>query len=112
MTDTDDRDRYSILSFSLDSKLHENLKIRLYYDQLRTQSHFFRMCVEAYLEQDELFMRFFDDAKIRTKVQSKTRAGRSRHLREKGNKLMEELALSEEEVQNIFDILEEDLPEL
>jgi hypothetical protein len=112
MTDTDDRDRYSILSFSLDSKLHENLKIRLYYDQLRTQSQFFRMCVEAYLEQDELFMRFFDDAKIRTNVQSKTRANRSRDLRKKGNKLMEELALSEDEVQNIFDILEEDLPEL
>jgi len=45
-------------------------------------------------------------------VQSKTRAHKSRKLREKGNKLMEELALTDDEVQNIFDILEEDLPEL
>jgi hypothetical protein len=57
-------------------------------------------------------MEFLDDYKINKKVQSKTRAHKSRKLREKGNKLMEELALTDDEVQNIFDILEEDLPEL
>jgi hypothetical protein len=57
-------------------------------------------------------MEFLDDYKINKKVQSKVRAHKSRKLREKGNKLMEELALTDDEVQNIFDILEEDLPEL
>ena len=103
---------HSKLTFFLDSKLHENLKIRLYYDQIKTQSEFFRYCVESYLEQNSLFMEFLDDYKMNKKVQSKTRSLKSRKLRQNGNKLMEELALTNDEVQNIFDILEEDLPEL
>ena len=103
---------HSKLTFFLDSKLHENLKIRLYYDQLNSQSEFFRMCTESYLEQDRLFMEFLENYKINKKVQSKNRMKKSRKLREKGSKLLEELALTEEDVQNIFDILEEDLPEL
>ena len=102
----------SKLTFFLDSKLHENLKIRLYYDDIKTQTEFFRFCVESYLEQTPLFMQFLDDYKMNKKIQSKTKTIKSRNLRLKGEKLLEELALSEEEVQNIFDILEEELPEL
>ena len=103
---------HSILSFSLDSKLHENLKIRLFYDQVKTQSEFFRYCVESYLSQDPLFMKFFDDYKINKKVQSKKRVSKSRKLRESGQKMLEDLALTEAEVESIFDLLEEELPEL
>ena len=103
---------HSILSFSLDSKLHENLKIRLFYDEIKTQSEFFRYCVESYLSQNKLFMEFLDDYKINKKVQSKKRVTKSRKLREDGEKMLQELALTEEDIENIFDILEEDLPEL
>jgi len=103
---------HSKLSFYMNSQLHENLKIRLYYDEIKTQSEFFRYCVESYLEQSPLFMEFLDDYKINKKVQSKVRTLKSKKLRAEGNKLMEELALTQEEVQNIFDILEEELPEL
>ena len=103
---------HSVLSFSLDSKLHENLKIRLYYDQIRTQSEFFRFCVESYLEQDPLFMAFLEDYKINKKVQSKARVSKSRQLREEGTKNLQDLSLTDEDIENIFDILEEDLPEL
>jgi len=106
------RATHSKLTFFLDSKLHENLKIRLYYDQIKTQSEFFRYCVESYLNGDPLFLSFLDEYKINNKVQSKARTNKSKKLRERGNKLMEELALTEEDVQNIFDILEEELPEL
>tara|TARA_Y100000034_G_scaffold33906_1_gene41438 strand:- start:236 stop:568 length:333 start_codon:yes stop_codon:yes gene_type:complete len=109
---SDHRENYSILSFGLDSKLHENLKIRLYYDQIRNQSEFFRYCVESYLEGDSLFMAFLDDYKVNKKVQSKTRGTKSRQLRLKGEKMLQDLALSDAEVENIFDILEEELPEL
>jgi molybdenum-dependent DNA-binding transcriptional regulator ModE len=57
-------------------------------------------------------MEFLDDYKINKKVQSKARSHKSTKLRQAGNNLMEELALSEQDIQNIFDILEEDLPEL
>ncbi len=103
---------HSILSFSLDAKLHENLKIRLFYDEVKTQSEFFRYCVESYLSQDPLFMTFFDDYKINKRVQSKTRVTKSRNLRETGEKMMEELALTEADIEQIFDILQEELPEL
>ena len=105
-------DDHSVLSFSLNSKLHENLKIRLYYDEIKTQSEFFRYCVESYLEQDPLFMAFLDDYKINKKVQSKKRALKSKKLRGEGEKLLHDLALTEADVENIFDLLEEELPEL
>jgi len=102
----------SVLSFYLNAKLHENLRIRLYYDQIKTQSQFFRMCVESYLTQDKLFMEFFDNYKINNNIQSKARTTKSRKLRTAGEKTLQDLALSKEEVENIFDVLEEELPEL
>tara|TARA_R110002051_G_scaffold306500_1_gene377109 strand:+ start:316 stop:648 length:333 start_codon:yes stop_codon:yes gene_type:complete len=105
-------DDHSVLSFSLNSKLHENLKIRLFYDEIKTQSEFFRYCVESYLGQDTLFMAFLDDYKINKKVQSKKRVAKSRQLRESGHEMLRDLALTGEDIENIFDILEEDLPEL
>jgi hypothetical protein len=109
---TETPDTHSKLTFFLNAKLHENLKIRLYYDQIKTQSEFFRYCVESYLTQHPLFMAFLDDYKINKQVQSRPRVAKSKGLRHKGEKLLQDLALSEEEVENIFDILEEELPEL
>ena len=103
---------HSKLTFYLDSQLHENLKVRLYYDQIKTQSEFFRYCVESYLGQDALFMEFLDDYKINKQVQSKARTYKSRALRKAGNRLLQDLALTEEEVENIFDIIEEEIPDL
>mgnify|MGYP003126179251 FL=1 len=105
-------DDHSILSFSLNSKLHEELKIRLYYDEISTQSEFFRFCVESYLSQDPLFMTFLDDYKINKKVQSKRRVTKSRQLRASGENLLRDMSLTDDDIQNIFDILEEELPEL
>jgi hypothetical protein len=103
---------HSKLTFFVNSKSHENLKVRLYYDEIKTQTEFFRICVESYLNQDKLFMEFFDDYKITKRVQSKKRTMASRKLRDKGTQLMKDLALSGEDIENIFDVLEEDLPEL
>ena len=95
-------DNHSILSFSLNAKLHENLKIRLFYDEIKTQSEFFRYCVESYLSHD----------KINKKVQSKKRVTKSRKLRDTGEKMLRDLSLTAGDIENIFDILEEELPEL
>ena len=105
-------DDHSVLSFSLDSKLHENLKIRLFYDEIKTQSEFFRYCVESYLRQEPLFMAFLDDYKINKKIQSKKRVTKSRQLRASGENLLRDMSLTDDDIENIFDILEEDLPEL
>jgi hypothetical protein len=102
----------SKLTFFLDAKLHENLKIRLYYDQIKTQSEFFRFCVESYLNQDALFMEFLDHYKTHNEVQSKARVTKSRKLRKSGSRMLEDLALTDVDIENIFDIIEEELPEL
>jgi hypothetical protein len=57
-------------------------------------------------------MEFLDDYKINKKVQSKRRVTKSRQLRASGEKMLQDLALTEEDVENIFDIIEEELPEL
>jgi lipase chaperone LimK len=57
-------------------------------------------------------MEFLDDYKINKKVQSKKRVNGSRKLRVEGEKILQDLALTDEDVENIFDILEEELPEL
>ena len=105
-------DDHSVLSFSLNAKLHENLKIRLFYDEIKTQSEFFRYCIESYLEQHPLFVAFLDDYKVNKKIQSKSRTTKSRAIANAGQKMLRELALSDADVENIFDLLEEELPEL
>jgi len=105
-------ENHSLVSFIIDDDLHKNLKIRLFYDEIKTQSEFFRYCVESYLGQNPLFMEFLDDYKINKKVQSKKRVNGSRKLRVEGEKILQDLALTDEDVENIFDILEEELPEL
>ena len=103
---------YSVLSFYIDPKMHENFKIRLYYDGFKNQSEFFRACVASYLCQNEEFMCFLEEYKLSERLQSKAKVGRSKKLRLEGEQLMEKLALTAEDVENIFDILEKDLPEL
>jgi len=105
-------ENHSLVSFIIDDGLHKNLKIRLFYDEIKTQSEFFRYCVESYLGQNPLFMEFLDDYKINKKVQSKKRVNGSRKLRAEGEKMLQDLALTEKDIENIFDMLEEELPEL
>ena len=100
------------VTFFLHPRLHEDLKIRLHYDGFRSQSDFFRACVISYLEKDKEFMQFLDGYKVNEKLQSKVAVHRSMKLREEGKDLMKKLGITEEDVENIFDLIEEEIPEL
>ena len=100
------------VSFFLHPRLHEELKIRMHYDGFRTQSEFFRACVIAYVEKNEKFMEFLDFYKEDEKIQSKANIKKSRRLRQEGQDLMKRLGITEEDVENIFDLIEEEIPEL
>ena len=102
----------SKLCFFMNSKSHENLKIRLYYDGILTQTEFFRMCVDSYLNQDLLFGKFLDNYKINKQLQSKTKTVASRALQQKGEEMLATMGLTTGDIDNIFDLLEEELPEL
>jgi hypothetical protein len=100
------------VTFFLDPKYHEDLKIRIYYDGFKSQSDFFRACVVSYLEKEEKFMNFLDEYKINEKLQSKAKVAKSKRLREEGEQMMKKLAVSEKDIENIFDLIEEEIPEL
>ena len=100
------------VSFFLHPRLHEELKIRMHYDGFKTQSEFFRGCVIAYLEKNEKFMDFLDFYKQDEKIQSKANIKKSRRLRHEGHNLMKSLGITEKDVENIFDLIEEEIPEL
>ena len=96
----------------LDPKLHEDLKIRIYYDGFKCQSEFIRACVISYLSRDAKFMEFLDAYRTNEKLQSKAQIRRSTDLRRTGEELIQKMGLSEEEIENIFDLIEEELPEI
>jgi len=99
-------------TFFLDPKLHEDLKIRIYYDGFKTQSDFFRACIVSYLEKDENFMKFLDSYKLNDSLQSKAQIRKSQRLRNTGAETMKKLGLSADEIENIFDLIEEEIPDL
>ena len=57
-------------------------------------------------------MQFLDGYKVNEKLQSKVAVRRSMKLREEGKDLMKKLGITEEDVENIFDLIEEEIPEL
>ena len=100
------------VAFFLHPRLHEDFKIRMYYDGFKTQSEFFRACVTAYLEKNEEMMRFIDFYKTNESLQSKAQIKKSARLRKDGDNLMKRLGLTTEDVENIFDLIEEEMPDL
>ena len=105
-------EKHKILSFYVDIKKHEDFKIRLYYDSFKSQSRFFEMCIESYLERDENFMKFLDVYKVENNVQSKTKNKKVIKERFRGTEAMKKLALTEDDIENILDILEDEISEI
>ena len=93
--------------FRENDQTHANLRIRLHYDGIK-QSDFFRGCIEAYLNQDTEFEDFIETLKLKKSSQSKNKQAKSKKLKEKGKELSNELALNPNEIENIFDMIEEE----
>ena len=87
------------------------MKLRLHYDGL-TQADFFRSLITGYLEKDENIMNFIAGVQESKNIHSKQKRAKSKKLEEEGENLMKKLGLGEEEIENIFDLLEEEHPNL
>ncbi len=92
-------------------KNHAELKIRLHYDGL-TQSAFFREVVAAYVSQNENIVKFIEEMKERKSVQSKKKMKKISKMNETKKQTIQKFALDQDEIENIFDILEEECPDL
>jgi hypothetical protein len=97
--------------FRENDKVHADLRIRLYYDGV-SQSDFFRGCINAYLSQEPEFMQFLETLKSIKSKHSKTKNAKSRKLLSKGEDLKGHYALNPNEIENIFDMIEEEHDEL
>ena len=92
-------------------KNHAELKIRLHYDGL-TQSAFFREVVAGYVSQDENIVKFIQEIKERSDTQSKKKMKKISKMNKAKKQTVQKFALDESEIENIFDILEEECPDL
>ena len=88
-------------------KRYADLKIRLSHDGL-SQSRFFRGILTGYLSQDPDILNFVDKLKSSqtTKAEDKKRNKETRQLINNGKEAVGKILLSEDDIENIFDILE------
>lgn len=86
---------------------HAQLLIRLRTDGMK-QSQFFRSLITGYIEQDERIVSFFDEIKD----QSLKRKNKSNKLRKSGKELINATGFSDDQIDDIFDLIAEEHPEL
>jgi hypothetical protein len=99
------------ITFYENEKTQADLRIRLKYDDMN-QSEFFRAIIQGYLEQDTRIASFIDEYKENYEIQGKPRRRKSRILRDKGQETKNKFALDKEMIENIFDLLEKEHPDI
>ena len=83
------------------------LILRCRHDGL-TQSAFFRHIITAYITGDDRIQNYIDEVKVMNEKRKK----KPKALKRKGEEMVKDFALTDGEVENIFDLLEEEFPEL
>ena len=90
---------------------HAQLRIRLDNDGF-SQSEFFRCIVSGYLEQDKDLMEYIKKYKSEHKVQSKRKMKCIEKDQKKSEDLMGQFGIKDGELENIFDLIAEEHPDL
>ena len=86
---------------------HAQLINRLRYDNL-TQAQFFRLILGGYINGDSRIQDFIDEFKI----QSKKKKTKSKRLKKQGRKNMSDMGFDEESIENMFDLIAQEHPDL
>ena len=92
-------------------KRQADLRIRLQQDGF-TQSHFFRAMITGYLEKDENILKFLDEYKGKYITQGQNKRKQIERSYKAGTETKKQFALDENEIEDIFDIISEEFPEL
>jgi hypothetical protein len=89
-----------------------DLKIKLHHHGL-TQSAFLRGVVKAFLQEEEAFMNWFNAWKLtNSKIKSSKRHLKSDKLKESGERLSSKFGIKDGEIEDIFDVIAKEHPEL
>ena len=107
----DPREEYKQLCFTCSNKSHADLKIRLLYDNL-SQGALFRILMLGYTRQDENIMNFIENFKERYGIQKKSYIKKSKSLLARGRQITSEFALEPDELEDIFDLIAQEHPDL
>ena len=101
-----------VVFYDSDKRFAE-LKIRLQHDGI-SQAQFFRGIVTGYLMQDGDVLSYVDKLKASKNIGNRTKKSikEERELINTGKEQLDKLALGDEEIENIFDILEKQNPDL
>ena len=95
----------------MEEKQHMDLKVRLDYHNIG-MSEFVRACSEALLVSHPIMEQFMDSYKETSPKHSKRNNNIAKKDREKSDKIVNDLGLNLDEIEDIFDIIENDHPEI
>ena len=104
-------DKLKKVVFSVKENDKVQFKLQLHLDGL-SQRQFFHHVIQSYIEKDEHLMRYIESLKLKLKSQSKVNIEKSKKNLSDIRTTKNKFALGEEEVENIFDILEQEHPDL
>ena len=90
---------------------HAQLKIRLQYDSL-TQAEFFRALITGYIDKDRNLLKFLENYKESKGIQSKKKRKAIQNDLDASEHLMGKFGIKDEELENIFDLIAKDNPDL
>ena len=93
--------------FTENDHRHAQLVLKLKHDGLK-QSQFFRSLITGYLAGDDRVQSYVDEISSL----SKERKTKSNKLRASGQQKLDDFGFTEGEIDNIFDLIEEEHPEL
>ncbi len=99
------------ISFMDNDKRIAEMLVRLKHDGL-TKTKFFRAVLTGYLERDASIVDFVDRLKEKSISQSKNKIKKVKQLEKEGKISKVKFGLDEGEIQNIFDMLEKEHPDL
>jgi len=106
----DPRERKKFMFYDTE-KRQADLRIKLQHDGM-TQSTFFRVMMSGYLENDEDILNYLNKFQEKYKMRGKHKIKKVRKLIDKGKELKKQFSIDEKEIEDIFDLVEEEGPAL
>ncbi len=97
--------------FKVTDHQHAKLIIRLRHSSL-TQSEFFKAIIDGVNESDDNLVSFINDYISKKKKLNKQRIKKNDKLLKDGKQKLADFALSEDEVEDVFDLIAQEFPEL
>jgi hypothetical protein len=98
-------------TFYAKDELHAKFKIRMQFHSL-TQSEFLRACVEAVVSEDPMMEMFIDHYKEENGKQSKAQRQKIKKEKQKSEELLKDFGLGDGDLEDIFDMIAKDHPEI